>query len=285
MGKGRSVVLGVISFILILTLPFVIMGFSAMQFFYPEVYEKTFNELGVYDSVPALLSQSIGVNVAFPPDFVRSNTNMLIENTLAYIRGETGSLSLSIPIERDFVRSLILQAFNSIPTCPQGILPSNTQVPECFPAGYNKAQFIDSAVSSMQLPEQIDFMALMPQVKGVVDQLKGYASIFYNAFYSLLAVSVVLLVLMIALTFRSPKSMFKWLGVTFLISAIPMLAFSFALTDIVVSAVGPQVGPLMPLVSSMLDALSGSMMLYSGIITVLGIILYAASRMIKEKKK
>ena len=285
MGKGRSVILGIISFILITTIPVLIMGFSATQFLYQDTYEKAFEESGVYSIASSLFQQSLGTNIALPDNFIKTGIRNLMSSLLIYVRGESETLDLSMQVDEEMIKYLILQKISSIPTCPSGIVPQNIQMPECFPQGYNKAQFMDAAMRSIDLPDSIDITSFMPQLTEITNKVRGYVQILYNWLYALLVVSVVLLLIMVALTIRSPKSMLKWIGTTLLISGITVLALSFVLTNIVISAVGTQAGPIMPVISSLLDTFSGSMKIYSGIIAAIGALMYAASRFKKEKKK
>ncbi|MDI6722230.1 MAG: hypothetical protein QMD97_01625 [Candidatus Aenigmarchaeota archaeon] len=270
---------------LITILPIVMIGFAAMPLLQPEVYTTSFEKFGIYDKLPIVPA---GYEEIFTKDFVKENVNRIVVSGLAYIRGETNELDLSIPIDRNQIRAVVLQQINSIPECPTGVVPQNPQSPECLPKGYNRAQLADSALNSINIPDKIDLLQAQPQIKQGIDQVKDKVVFLYKILYALLALSVILILLIILLTRHSLKSMLKWLGSALLLSGITVLAISFILTNLVISMIRAQLGSsgiAISLISSILDVFAGSMRLYAAIITIIGAAMYLAAWKMKAAKK
>src|SRR3989344_1030768 len=182
MGK---VALGIISFILIIIIPLVIAGSAATSMIYPGVYISIFEKEGIYDKLPQMLSTNSDVAGLFTRDFLKSNIDRMMTNALSYIRGESDEPDISIAIDRNQIRSLVLARINEIPQCPSGVTPTSQTMPECFPLGFNRAQFVDATLNSVEIPEKIDALESQPQLKDVMDSLRSGVGVFQNALYSL----------------------------------------------------------------------------------------------------
>lgn len=287
MGK---VALGVISFILIITIPLVIAGFAGTSMLYPEAYISAFEKEGIYDKLPQMLSENGGVAGLFTRDFLKSNIDRTLANALAYIRGESNEPDISIAIDRNQIRSLLLARINEIPQCPAGVTPTSQTAPECFPAGFNRAQFADATLNSAEIPDKIDLLDAQPQLKDAMDKFRSGVGIFWSALYGLAALSALLLLLMIFLTRKSAKSMLRWVGSTLAISGATMVATSFVLTGIVTTALKSQLASsesVMSLVAAVMDVFASNMMLYSAAVLVIGLVLVLLSMKMKspETKK
>ncbi len=287
MGK---VALGVISFILIIVIPLVIAGSAATSMLYPGVYISAFEKEGIYDKLPQMLSENGGVASLFTKDFLKSNIDRMMANALAYIRGETDEPDISIEIDRNQIRSLLLARINEIPACPAGVTPTSQTSPECFPAGVSRAQFADATLNSAEIPDKIDMLEALPQLKDAMDKFRSGVSIFWSALYGLAALSALLLLLMIFLTRKSAKYMPRWVGGTLAISGATMVATSFVLTGIVTTALKSQLESseaVLSLLAAVMDVFASSMMLYSAAVLLIGVVLVLVSMKMKgpEAKK
>lgn len=288
MGKGRSVLLGIISFVLITIIPVVIMGFAAMPLLYPAAYLDAMEKAGIYEKAPqAIASKDSTLGQLFTENFMRTNAERMLANGLAYVRGEANGLDLSIPLDRNEIRNILLQRVNLLPECPSGTLPQSNENPECLPAGINRIQYVDAVLNQAQVPDKIDMTTALPQLKAAADKMRSLVGTFYLALYGMLALTILLFLAVIFLTRHSPKSALKWVGTTLLISGVTVLALSFVLTSVVMSAVASQIDSseiINTLISVVLETLASGMKTYSIAIAVIGIILAAVSWKIKGKK-
>lgn len=291
MGKGRSIILGIISFILITIIPIIIIGVAALPLLYPAAYLGAFEKAGVYEKAPqAIAGRDATLGQMFTEDFMRKNAEIMLSNGLAYVRGETDVLDLSIPIDRNQIRNILLQRMNLLPPCPAGTLPQSNENPECLPEGINRAQYVDAVLNQVQLPNKIDITAAQPQFKEGANKIRELVGAFYTALYGMLALAIILFLIVILLTRHSPKSMMKWIGTTLLMSGITVIALSLVLNSIVMAAVATQIGSseiVNVLISAILGTLVSGMQAYSIAMAIIGIILAAVSWKMKsaEAKK
>ncbi|MBI2578715.1 MAG: hypothetical protein HYW26_03320 [Candidatus Aenigmarchaeota archaeon] len=284
MSIARNAALVFLSVILTVSLPLAITALAANTMLYPDVYQQAMEKNDIYDMMQELLGKSGIPPELFSKEQMKSNIDRMLINLLAYMRSDTDELDLTLEIDPKLVKTLLASRISEYPICVPGQDPMKDN---CRPAGMTSEQFLESGLAqkNVTLPEKINLADTFFKDKNSVDQARAYVSMFRSATIVLAIISLLCMALMYFLTRESLKSASKWLGSSLLISGatviIAALLTNSAVEKMVAGSAATEFsGFIMDIVSS----LTGTMMLYGGVVAALGIGLLAFSFTHKEVK-
>lgn len=273
-----------LSVILTISLPLAITALAANTMLYPDVYKSAMEKNNIYDRVQDMLAKSGIPPGLFSKEQVKSNTDRMLINLLAYIRSDTDELNLTLEIDPKLMKTLLASRISEYPICGPGQDPLKEN---CRPAGMTTEQLVEFGLAQKNatLPEKVNLADTFFKDGKGINEARNAVGMLRTAIIVLIIISLLCMALMYMLA-KEPKPAAKWIGSSLLLSGatviIAALLTSGAVERMVAgSAAAEFSGFIMDVVSS----LAGTMMLYGGAVAALGIGLLAFSFTRKEERR
>lgn len=295
LGILKKIVLAVIAFLLVSNLVALVLllNFKAVAF-EPTFYEDELEKLQVYGSAKNLIAELLvqqlpaqltliipadrleaEIKNAIPDSWMKVQFKSLTQNTLAYLKGEKEALELEISLSE--VKSS-LQAF------AQDYIAKN--IPPELAGAINLNQLLSS------LPDTFDLTSMLPNLQQV-EQARRIIQLFFLAINALIVSAVILFVLIILLTFRSLKSLLRWVSEPLIASGAVCISLAYTMPAVVKQMLSQQLGAagglaygantISAFIADFANAIFSGAMAYGIALLVIGLVLFIASFFIKKK--
>lgn len=275
MGFGRGVTLTSLSILLVLSLFVLGIFWSIHAFLYPQIYEQTLAENNAYSLIN--ISQLMGGNfIKLPSGGMPALVNGLLENTLSYMRGDTATLNLTVPIDTQKLTDFFMQSFVGLPDCQPGQDPFKTNV-QCKPTNVNSTQFLQEALQASGVNiiqgESVNLATVFNLKNSNTEEIRHYVILYEDSIYGL---AILIAILFIAMFFISP-SRTRWQGISFVLSGALLLVFGYLAFPLVTSMMPREISFISNISTQLLDFLSSRINLYALVAIGIGIIAFVAS--------
>ncbi|MBI2529934.1 MAG: hypothetical protein HYW05_02225 [Candidatus Diapherotrites archaeon] len=295
LGILKKIVLAVLAFLLVSNLVALVLllNFKAVAF-EPTFYEDELEKLQVYGSAKNLIAELLvqqlpaqltliipadrleaEIKNAIPDSWMKVQFKSLTQNTLAYLKGEKEALELEISLSE--VKSS-LQAF------AQDYIAKN--IPPELAGAINLNQLLSS------LPDTFDLTSMLPNLQQV-EQARRIIQLFFLAINALIVSAVILFVLIILLTFRSLKSLLRWVSEPLIASGAVCISLAYTMPAVVKQMLSQQLGAagglaygantISAFIADFANAIFSGAMAYGIALLVIGLVLFIASFFIKKK--
>ena len=296
MVTARGVSLSILSFILIIFLSFVIVLASAGILLYPEVYQEAFEENNFYSSLENSLNESNGGAFILFESGLKPEIDSLLENFLAYLRGESEKPNLEVKINREGLRSFLEESVKSFPSCESGEKPfdENGDV-ICKPLEKTGSEFVDDVLEKKNLTffesESVDLAEVYGLSNPEFQKARGYVILYNWILYSMIFFSLTAMVLIFFISEKSLLSSFKIYGISFLAAGISTIISVLISNPILNSVIDKQIllqpdfEILKNVILSIYSSIFGRMNLYGYFFTGAGAVVFAASWYLKKKTR
>ena len=228
MGVAKNIILGFVSFLLVLSFSLTILLGSANMLLYPQVYQTAFDDNNAYDFIKNELNKNSGSSIEIPEEGLRLSVNSLFENLLSYIRGDSENLNLKIELTNENLKSFVKENLKNLPVCKDGEEPFAGEKVVCMPSGKTSDEFADEVVEKNNLGnQQIDMGEAMGFKEENLQQAKSYVQTYKLILYGLIFFSALMILLCFVLSLDDISVSARFLGTSLMISGISVIVSIF----------------------------------------------------------
>ena len=283
MGAGKNVLLSLVSFFLTISIALIITLLGANTLLHPQIYEKTFEENGIYD----LFENSTEENNEFseiPEKGIRIVINTLLDNILSYLRGDSNEPNLNLTIDNESLRGFFEDSIEGYSICGKNDeVTYDIENITCRPKNQTVSEFLDNVFEENNLTISEATTVDLKQAFNLEENNLERARFFINVYRWIFYVSLIFSILMTILTFflaeKSIFSTFKWMGITLFFAGISVVISVIILNQMLEKIIMEmaQVDIFKGVSEGITSKFLGRINLYSYIITGFGILLFASS--------
>lgn len=198
----------VLALIPLLTLS--LFGISINPLLSSETYLTLAQEQNMYEHIAQELSKETGLT--FTPQQTEAAFAPLFTNSMAYLVGETETLTLTLVLPQELLVSAIADTLTELPPCSSGEDPFTPEL-HCKPLEKTKEAFAREVIAQKGANETtININEVSPDIKQSLDEARPYLLQARTLRAMIYGSTLILLALLIVLTLP-PRSMLRWVAV------------------------------------------------------------------------
>lgn len=283
--KG-SIFIVLISILLTISLFILATLVTANSLLYPDIYMDSLNESEVTELVQESINNLTGEQfIEIQEQEIKILMEDLLTQFLAYMRGDNDTLELTINVDQERIRDLLILEIENLPICNDNQISFNIEDESiCRPSNQTAEELLDMFLetSDIELPEnQINLAEVYEidtsELENIREQTKKIKPILYGLIFLVILFSITILIIA-----KDPKEGSKVLGINILITGIFVFVASLIPSSFT-SSIPIEVMILKDLVISLVDGLVSKLRVYGFGSIILGIIL-AGIPLIIEKR-
>jgi hypothetical protein len=283
----KGLTLFLISNLLAITLTVAIFGTSMQVLLYPSVYQKALDKNNVYNLIEEKAIQGGYISEAvFNKQNPKKIIDYLLRNTLAYLRGDTETLNLTINLN-ETLYAFFEERAAEYPVCKHGQLPFSGASTVCRPPDLNVSQFLDMTLErqnvSVSKLSTVNLAEVMNK-NGNITQVRDGIVIFKKIVIAAWLLSFALLMMIIMLTKKSFKSMTHWIDMDLISVGVGFVLPGLLLKDKISQLVSMQLPFLEGFLTDIIFAVINTMMYYGWFLLGAAFVLMIISFFFKDKK-
>lgn len=282
----RGVVLFFLSLLLAVSLALTIIGLQGFTLLSADTYLPALEKNDFYTQ----LAGSFGENDNF---FIRNNESLrlLFENALTsafdYINGRTDTLNLTIDLQSQDLRKIIVDEIGRLPVCDE-----MEQDQLCRPQNLSAEEAYDLALREGRIPAAQTSVDLGPYINqnGSLNTVRERVDTYKTAVYSVVSLSIVLIVLILLIGWKTQSRGLRNVGVPIFLSGIGILIgayLGFSIAFQAISSAELLEGNFSPIaiLNDILDVLKTRLFISAFILILVGIVLFVSSFIFKRKEE
>ncbi len=256
----RTATIIVLSLLLVGTASLALTEIAFSKLLYPEAYVGPVMQLE-QQVVPQHFP------VPLPQSLVRNETSRLLGNALAYIRGDTATANLTIPVRADLTRAL-----DALPPC-QGV-PQNGTL-DCRPP--------NATIILAQVPQTMNLST--PNLTSYLQRGRQAVQTAEASLQIALILALVCVLLILFLTRKSIRSGAEWIESDMIIVGGSLATTSIAIRPLLARAFPPALSSLQGFVTTVLGTVLAAMLTYGLVAGIGGAALLLFTLLFPKPKK
>lgn len=296
MNALRIIILILIFPLITVSLLILLISTSTRPYLQPETYQKVLERHDLYSFIEeqfANMGDNPLVQGVFENESAREIVDRLLENALAYARGDTKTLELKVELGSAVEQFLgeFEQQIANVPMCRPGQSSFFNNEPVCKPANVSSRDFLLEvfAKQGTDIPitgSQIDLLKMFDK-DNYAPRVRGYIEIAYKVFYGALISLIVLLVAIFFLKRKSIMHSVQYVSAPMILIGLIGLAGAIVARKMALPKI-PDFEEFVFARDAIVDIASvllGKLSLHGGLLLAGGIILIVVSIVFRNRKK